>query len=138
MKGSIEFRSDTGDYIGAGKSWSVGNADGVFTTTFNGGLADVTYRGDDDWDLTFAAPEGQHLMNGIYTNATRSPFNSPVKPGLSVSGAGRGCNTLTGQFNIRQIISSGTQLKRLLVDFEQHCEGGVPALSGTIDLTAME
>jgi hypothetical protein len=140
LRGSIVCHSDPGDYIGQGKDWTVGNADGIFTGEVKGKTVTITYRGDDLWDFTFAAPEGQRLRSGTYLGATRAPFNSPVKPGLSASGAGRGCNTLTGQFNIRQIeySNSGTRLKRFLADFEQHCEGQVPAMSGTIDLTASE
>jgi hypothetical protein len=140
LKGSIQLRSDAGDYIGEGKTWTVGDADGIFTGQVKGNTVSITYHGDDWWDFTFAAPEDQHLAQGIYQGATRAPFNSPVKPGLSVSGAGRGCNTLTGQFNIRQIeySNSGTRLKRFRADFEQHCDGHIPASFGTIDLTASE
>ena len=140
LSGSISFHSDPGDYIGQGKDWTVGNADGIFTGEVKGKTVSIMYHGDDLWDFTFVAPEGQRLSSGPYSGATRAPFNSPVKPGLSVSGAGRGCNTLTGKFNIRQIeySNSGTKLKRFLADFEQHCEGQGPALSGTIDLTATE
>jgi len=138
MKGTIQFRSDTGDFIGAGKSWTVGDADGLFTGSVNRNTITINYHGDDWWDLTFTAPEGQRLAPGTYLNATRAPFNSPVKPGLSVSGAGRGCNKLTGKFTIRELeySASGSQLKRFVADFEQHCEGGDPALYGTVDLTA--
>lgn len=140
LRGTIQFRSDAGDYIGGGRSWTLRDADGVFSATVHGSSVDIHYRGDDNWDLTFTAPEGQRLMAGVYANASRAPFNSPVKPGLSVDGAGRGCNTLTGQFNIRQIEYSGpgSRLRRLLADFEQHCEGSTPVLSGTVDLTAIE
>jgi hypothetical protein len=137
MSGSIQFRSDPNDYIGGGKSWTFGAADGLFTARMNNSSdVSIHFRGDDSWDFIFDAPEGERLAPGNYLNATRAPFHSPVKPGLEVSGAGRGCNTLAGQFNIRQIRYTGLKLERLLVDFEQHCEGGAPALYGTVDLTA--
>jgi hypothetical protein len=138
LTGTIHFYSESGDYIGGGKNWTVSNSDGIFSGTVQANSVTIDYRGDDLWNLTFAAPEGKRLAPGTYSNASRAPFNSPVKPGLDISGAGRGCNTLSGQFTIRQIAysDSGTRLARFLADFQQHCEGGVAALSGTIDLTA--
>lgn len=138
LKGSIQFRSEPGDYIGQGLPWDLTSTHGNFTAQTSGNTLTIDYHGDDDWSVTLAAPQGERLAPGAYLNATRAPFNSPKKPGLSVDGAGRGCNTLTGEFNIRQIEYSSLDgtLKRLLADFEQHCEGGVSALSGTIDVTA--
>src|SRR5579862_5189185 len=138
MQGSIQLRSDPGDFIGAGKSLTVGDSDGLFTGSVNRNVISITYHGDDWWYFTFAAPEGQQLKEGTYLDAHRSPFNSPVKPGLSVTGASRGCNTLTGQFSIKEITyaASGSKLKRFVADFEQHCEGKDAALYGTVDLTA--
>ena len=50
-----------------------------------------------------------------------------------MSGNGRGCNTLTGSFTIKQISFSRVDgsLDRLLATFEQHCEGATPALGGS-------
>jgi hypothetical protein len=61
-----------------------------------------------------------------------------VKPGLEISGAGRGCNTLTGMFEVHQTEYSGTgdSIKRFAADFEQHCDGKSAALRGSINLTA--
>lgn len=136
LQGSIKFHSDQGDFIGGGQNWTFANTDGTFAGIFNGNRVTIAYHGDDNWDLNFAAPEGKSLAPGTYLNANRWPFNSPVKPGLEVSGAGRGCNKLTGQFTIRQLEYSGSKLQRFLADFEQHCEDNAPALSGTIELTA--
>jgi hypothetical protein len=53
--------------------------------------------------------------------------------GLSISGDGRGCNTLTGQFDVDEISHAPTD-ELLVFDatFEQHCEGMDPALFGRI------
>jgi hypothetical protein len=50
------------------------------------------------------------------------------------SGNGRGCNEITGTFTVNKIAVSldGTSMKYVSLDFEQHCEGGVPALHGKI------
>lgn len=39
----------------------------------------------------------------LYEDATRFPFQEDFEPGLSVSGDGRACNTLTGQFQVLQL-----------------------------------
>jgi hypothetical protein len=76
------------------------------------------------WNLDFAPSQGgEQLGVGVYEDAERFPFQSPTSPGLSVSGSGRGCNTLTGRFEVLELeITPGGDVARLAVDFEQHCE----------------
>jgi hypothetical protein len=139
LRGSISLRSEPGDYIGQGESWNLTEVDGKFTATVakkrNG--VSITFQGDDRWDLEFVAPEGKRIELGTYNTATRAPFNSPTKPGLSISGAGRGCNKLTGRFDVRQIAYSKSDdgIERFIADFEQHCEGAKPALAGTVEVS---
>jgi len=139
LRGSISFRSEPGDYIGQGKSWDVTNADGHITATVAKNSVTINFHGDASWNLDFVAPEGKRIETGDYTGATRAPFNSPTKPGLSVSGDGRGCNTLTGRFHVRQIAyaKSGDGIEQFAADFEQHCEGQKPALSGSVEVSAV-
>jgi hypothetical protein len=60
------------------------------------------------------------------------PFNDGA-PGLSIVGDGRGCNTLTGQFDVHEISHASTgELLVFDATFEQHCEGFGPALFGRI------
>jgi hypothetical protein len=50
-----------------------------------------------------------------------------------VFGSGRGCNEVTGRFVIHEIaFAADGSVLRFVADFEQHCEGGPPALRGTI------
>ena len=74
------------------------------------------------------------IVLGVYEMAQRWPFNQPGHPGLSISGDGRGCNTLTGRFQVHRLeLQAGTTMvQRALVSFEQHCEGGSNMLSGCI------
>jgi hypothetical protein len=52
---------------------------------------------------------------------------------MDVSGSGRGCNTLTGRFEILELVRTPSGgIERCAVDFEQHCEGGVAALHGAL------
>ncbi|HVU51483.1 MAG TPA: hypothetical protein VHL80_12395 [Polyangia bacterium] len=85
------------------------------------------------WDLEFSTRNlAQQLAAQVYTNAERAPFASPGHPGLEISGDGRGCNTLSGSFQVEDIQWSDTTLKSFTATFEQHCEEGANALRGCV------
>ena len=87
--------------------------------------------------MTFAAPNGGVLVPGVYDNAARAAFHPPDQPGLEVSGDGRGSNTLTGSFDVKQAVydASGNVLS-FDATFVQHSEGAAPALTGEIKYNA--
>lgn len=122
----VLFDSDRNDYIGAGQY-------ATFTTVTASALGTngVSFTAG-GYSYYFTAPTGQDLVPGAYEGATRHPFNDPGEPGLSVFGNGRGCNTLTGRFVVHEIVRAGTTLSKAAIDFEQHCEGGIPALYGFV------
>lgn len=127
--------SAPGDYIGGGVQHTVTPENGSFTASrnFDNGVSIQVNTGGGGWSLAFAAPGDATLVAGTYDNATRWPFQSPTNPGLSVSGMGRGCNTLTGNFVVREAVYGATgQVQAFAADFEQHCEGGAAALVGSI------
>ena len=127
--------SQPGDYIGGGVQHTVTPATGSFTASrnFDNGVSISVNTSGGVWSLAFAAPGDATLTAGTYDNATRWPFQSPTNPGLSVSGMGRGCNTLTGSFVVREALYGSTgQVQAFAADFEQHCEGGAAALLGSI------
>lgn len=87
------------------------------------------------WDLDFDSRQlGTDLLPGVYEMAERAPFASPDHPGLEVTGDGRGCNTLTGRFQVHyfELAPGNMKIQRALVSFEQHCEGGTNMLSGCV------
>jgi HYR domain-containing protein len=134
----VYMNSQPGDYIGGGIEQLYTAAD----TAINGSLP----RGGDYfsgsaiqgpythwWYFSIAAPPGEPLAEGSYTGAVRAPFRPAGTPGVDFVGDGRGCNTLTGQFDVNEL--SYTPSGSLLVfdaTFEQHCEGGPAALFGRI------
>jgi hypothetical protein len=135
----LSFTSDQGDYIGQGHTelWEAPTS--TFTTTLDASSNHLQIRviGSDsletvDWTLNLAAPQGQQLLPGTYLSATRWPFQAPTVPGLDVSGCGRGCNSLSGQFTVMEAVYAvdGT-VQRFHATFEQHCDGG-PALRGEV------
>ena len=71
------------------------------------------------------------LEVGYYGDLQRYPFHNPVKGGLSWSGEGRGCNTLTGWFVVDSLTYDGNTLTAIDLRFQQHCDGG-PALNGAV------
>ncbi|HSV39126.1 MAG TPA: hypothetical protein VLI04_10225 [Nocardioidaceae bacterium] len=133
---SWEMRSQPGDYIGGGASYSYTPSE---TTTISGSGTEsgvhftvVVGAYDEWWYADFDPGEGGTLTPGTtYSGATRYPFNS-TEPGLSISGNGRGCNELTGEFTVHEAVFTEGALTKFSVSFEQHCEGGTPALKGVI------
>lgn len=134
---ALFFDSQPGDYIGQGRQQTWTSADLPFTaSSFDASQVTISARAADFstwWDLRFAAPAGTSLQPGIYENAVRASLQNPVSPGLDVSGSGRGCNTVIGRFQIHEItLGAGGTVTRFAADFEQHCEGGAPALYGSV------
>lgn len=142
---SLYMNSEPGDYIGQGEVWHDDATDGNFTATrnYDHGVS-IDFDNFDSpastwWDLRFAAPREEELMPGPYENAGRLAFRSPTKPGLDVSGDGRGCNELTGRFDVLLVeYGSGDEIIRFAASFEQHCEGAEPALFGEVRFHSTE
>jgi hypothetical protein len=127
----LAMSSKPGDYIGQGHLHLFTAADGSFSTTpLTSGVAMALNAGD-SWNADFVAADNAAFKTGAYAGAQRYPFQAPGHPGLSVYGAGRGCNTLTGNFSIGKLVYNSTGgIQRFAADFEQHCEGLTPALFG--------
>lgn len=125
--------SEPGDYIGAGAA-RVWRAEAGSTLDIAGIASDiasveVSNSAADHFVLTFAAPPGQALVPGTYTNAQRTPFRSAGHPGIDIYGDHRGCSTTTGSFTVFDIVPD---LSRLHLVYEQYCEGSPRALFGEI------
>lgn len=129
----LYMNSEPGDYIGQGEIREFGSEDGTFSASvnFDNGVS-INFSGDEHWNVDFAAPQAVPLEPGAYEGATRFPFQSPTAPGLSVSGDGRGCNTLTGRFVVLEVEYADDTVVSFAADFEQHCEGADPALFGSV------
>jgi hypothetical protein len=128
----IRLQSDAGDYIGGGQALEYTQSNAIITVSVSLNVVRVSVRGDQSWTGEFAPPAGVPPKVGTFTGATRYPFNSQESPGLSWSGEGRGCNTLTGSFSVDSLAYANGLLASIDLRFEQHCEGGTAALRGTI------
>ena len=135
---AINFDSQPGDYIGQGLEQTWTDAQLTFSASTSADRSLVTISANAPgfstwWTLDFSAPEGTPLAPGVYEYATRHPFQEDHLNGLDVSGSGRGCNESVGRFRVHEVvIDAAGAVTRFAADFEQHCEGGSPALFGAV------
>jgi hypothetical protein len=129
----VYLQSEFGDFIGAGGTHSYTQANAQLTVGSSNGHVSVSVNGDESWSGNFQAMIGtSQVRPGYYGGLKRWPFHNPVKGGLDWSGEGRGCNTLTGWFVVDNVTYLNGVLTAIDLRFEQHCEGGAPALHGQI------
>ena len=133
----LTLHSQPGDYVGGGFDQTFNEADGTFTANRNvdnGVSIDFQSAGfQHSWHLDFAGPDSAPLTPGVYEGAARFPFQETGQAGLSVTGEGRGCNQITGRFEVLEVTyGSGGNVSSFAATFEQHCEGNPPALLGTV------
>jgi hypothetical protein len=136
VRSSVTMYSDPGDYIGGGRAQlfdsnnaqvtANGSRNRVFVGV-SGGTAGTSFT------LSFAAPDRTALRVASYPRAARESFRPAGRPGIDIYGDGRGCNEVAGSFEVRDIAyTAGGALSRLHLLYEQHCEGGTPALFGEV------
>jgi hypothetical protein len=129
----VYLTSQQGDFIGAGADYLYTDATAAITVDATDGNLSVTVTGAEGWNGEFQVMNFlTELEAGYYGDLQRYPFHNPVKGGLSWSGEGRGCNTLTGWFAVDSVTYDTGALTAVDLRFEQHCEGGTPALFGEI------
>jgi len=134
----LAMSSQPGDYIGAGQQYLITQSDAIFTPNTSANVVQIQEQNGDNWVTDFAGPTSTRLIAGEYPNAQRYPFQPAGVPGLSVYGAGRGCNTLTGSFDVlKAVYSSVGALQNFAADFVQHCEGQTPALFGWVRVRSL-
>ena len=130
--------SEPGDWVGAGLQSNFNQ----FNSTISGGgtpgrVGMAVTSGSRWFYATISAPAGQSLAVGDYHDAQRAAFAEAGHPGIDVDGDGRGCNTISGQFTVREIVfDAGGRLAKFAADVEQHCEGGPTALFASFRLAS--
>ena len=134
----LRLSSAPGDFVGGGAQLVLSDVDAVITpSAFPGDLPQnvvFTVNSKDSahtWMVSFDAPQGQALKIGRYDSARRFPFNGR-KAGLEVFGDGRGCNELTGSFEVIALEYIGGELKTFAARFKQYCDGSEAPLKGFI------
>ena len=160
---TFEMRGTPQDWVTGGKQYRIGPNDGTWSgAVIYDSQADnpvplgVRIAFDDTdatpeqlgdwWDLEFhvATIPGAVFGVGKYTDGQRAPFADEGHPGIEVTGDGRGCNTIKGEFEITAFeydcfpgsTENAFHLTRLAATFKQYCEGGTSYLVGSISYTA--
>jgi uncharacterized delta-60 repeat protein len=134
----LRMVSDPDDFVGNGQTYDLTSATTSFSanTNFDNGVSVVAQQPGvlgEFWHLDFAAADEAPLTTGTYLDAMRFPFQDPGHPGLSVSGDGRGANTLTGRFTVFDLGKDASgNVTRFAAAFEQHNRGNPPALIGWV------
>jgi len=119
--------SEEGDTIGKGKIAVL--KDGEFFS-YGSNVKRVLLRYDrgslreDTWLLELASPSA--LMPGVYRNVSRYPFNSPTLRVSNVRPNSIPCRSISGAFEIVDILFDQGELACLNAVFEQRCNDGSP------------
>ena len=133
---SLTLRSDAGDTIGQGATKTYAGPD--YAVTVRGTTADLTLHVEgngETWDAELAAQPNGTLRPFVYPTEVvlRAPTHSANTFGLRISGNGRDCDTVTGDFRIMQLQADAAgNITQLDADATQHCNGDAPALHATI------
>jgi Domain of unknown function DUF11 len=139
LPNSIRLTSDPNDYIGGGRSYQYSQENSLINVSANARTISVNVSGDQNWFATFQLPANfSQLQVGKYPNLTRYPFQNAGMGGISWSGEGRGCNTLTGSMTVTKAEYKDNVLEAIDFSFEQYCEGGPGALRGEINWTNVD
>ncbi|MFG3001308.1 hypothetical protein [Streptomyces sp. NPDC048340] len=139
----------TGQFHWAGDPGEGGDDQARWYDTKQGDRFDVTTSADrnsirvtinragDPWTAEFAAPAGQALAVGSYTEAVHFPAPADSgAPAMLVNGYRAGCDSLTGGFWIGALeFGADGKLKTLNARFEQNCDDR-NVLSGTLSLSS--
>lgn len=140
---SFTYTSAPGDYIGQGGSDSFKAPEHTMLAenpiAVDPGLIRVwASDGDVTWTVELAAARGELLTPGVYRDAERAVPRTGRSPGLSVTGDGRGCNAMYGQFTVHQVAHDADGVVTLLdATFTQHCEtADAPPLKGSVKYRA--
>jgi hypothetical protein len=133
------YASPTGDWVGQGTTrWYLSPRDIVEAgRNYRSGVSvSVLGVGGSHMALDLASATSSVLSPGSYESATRFATTSGV-PGIDFHGDGRGCNTITGRFVVREAVyASDGAIERFAADFEQSCEATGPPLLGELRINS--
>jgi hypothetical protein len=135
---SLVLQSDPGDWVGQGQTLVLNEGSGSFQAWGSPSNITIAFNGPGHWwYLSFGTSDDEPLVVGPYENAVRHMLRGGGHPGLDVSGDGRGCNMLSGRFDVREVsLGAGGEVVAFWATFEQHCESVGPALRGEIRYNA--
>jgi hypothetical protein len=136
----VYVNSQLGDDIGAGRERTFASPDAqvtVLRNEDNGVTIHVsvpTVTPPVSWTIELAGPNDAALVTGTYPNAVKFGAQGTSEPGLSVSGDGRTCASLTGRFDVLDAAydpQTGV-VTGFAAEVEQHCDLLFSALLASI------
>jgi hypothetical protein len=137
LRGGLTFQGPPGEYVSGGKRIALPPLTPVTLKRPDPRSLELNFAVDDAWELDLSVAEGSELVPGTYRGATRYPFQSAARHGLSLSGAGRGCNEIAGAFTIEKLrLDPNGQVLELVATFAQRCDDGDAGLSGSLAVVA--
>ncbi len=130
--------SGPNEYIGQGQQWVIvdDNSFVLRFAEFYENAIDLRINNDDFFFMNIAPKAGEVLSVGVYEDANRFPFQDTNKEGFDFSGAGRGCNRLTANFDILEFTVLDGEIQSLAVDFIQYCENFDTPLKGKVRINS--
>ncbi|MET7683320.1 hypothetical protein [Streptomyces sp. NPDC005423] len=133
---SYAYTSDPGDCVGQGAARTHHGATSTFSLRPYGDGVQYEVSGKrEDGTALLTPPDGEQFVAGHTYRAQRGHAVSVA--GLDVSGDGRGCDTVSGELKVTKLARGDDGATRAFAaTFVQHCEGGGPALRGTIHYDA--
>lgn len=131
---SIVLESETGDYIGVGKSYQYDLSNAVIVAQANASTFSISINGDEVWSGLISTKATDRLEVGEFT-FTEFPVTSF---GAAWSGEGRGCGTYSGTSSVDSLEYRSDRLTSIHLRFELHCESKVPALRGNVRWSAAD
>jgi hypothetical protein len=132
---SAVLLASPGEFVTSGLPHEYDDLNSALTLTGTSGDVTLHAAGTDGstFSLEFAAKPGSLLQPGVYKNVERASFRNANRAGMEITGNGHGCNTITGWFEVKDIaVDSNSQVQRLQVLYEQHCEGAAAAVFGEV------
>lgn len=134
---SVVMFGESGDYVAPG----LRTYEGAKQVTLSGSSAGVSVSVDGPnqrafgFSMDFTPARDDLLAPGSYSGAQRSSFRARGRPGIDITGDGRGCNEQAGRFIVKDLgLTASGKVNRLWLLFEQRCEGGRAALFGEVKI----
>jgi hypothetical protein len=134
------FVSEAGDLVAGGASTTGEGPESVKISEswwVRGGVVLNVTTNAGPWQANFIAPNPFQLHPGLYEDAIGPRPSSDRKPVMFASPESSNCGAITGTFAVEELeIDPVLGITRVSVTFEEHCNGGTPALRGVINYQA--
>jgi hypothetical protein len=136
VSGSAAIIGQQGGFISDGEDHVFAlEIDDFQVTNLESGELEITINENrESWSFAFAVPEGEKFLKKDYMNITRHPFQEGSQAGLLISGDGRGCNEVSGNFSVDDVRYEEGLLSFISLEFEQLCDDEKVSMRGMMIL----